>query len=141
MRPGASIAMLLLGAPLLVGCKFDAQCKDMELSRLQSADRVVVVTNNMQELRVITDAQTVAKLGAFAVSHPDNWEVPLAGPPVALVRGDFYRGSQFLGDLGLGSDFISAQGCGHFQSRSVSAKDREALLKLLGIADPYRGNP
>ncbi len=133
--------MLLLGAPLLVGCNLDAKCEDMGFSRLQSADRVVVVSNNMQQLRVITDVQTVAKLGAFAMSHPDNWHVPLTGAPVALVRGDFYRGSQLLGDIGLGSNFISAQGCGYFQSRVVTAKDRVVLLRLLGVADPYDGNP
>jgi len=134
------VAILIPTTILLASCNLDAPCEDMAFGRLTSADRAVVRTNNMRDLREITDAATIDKLTAFAISHADNWETPIAGTPVAMLRVDFYSGNDFLGDFGLGSDFLSAQGCGFFQSRSVDPKDREALLQLFGVPDPYKSS-
>jgi len=90
--------------------------------------------------RTISDPASISNLVAFAEAHENGWEVPWWGPRGALVRANFYSGSRFLGDLGVGSDFLGAQGCGDFHSRPVSAGDRVAIMRMFGVPDPYKDN-
>ena len=76
-------------------------------------------------------------LAAFADRHSSGWSYPWYGPPVARLRADFYDGDSFLGDFGVGTSFLSAQGCGYFQSRNINDSDRIELVKLIGVGDPY----
>ncbi|WP_158884401.1 hypothetical protein [Rhodanobacter sp. L36] len=94
----------------------------------------------MTTLRVIRDNREIGQLTAFARTHDTQWKTNGAGVPVALVGANFYAGNKFLGDLDVGNNFLTAQGCGDFQSRDVSPQDREEVLGLLGVKDPYEGN-
>jgi len=109
----------------------------MQFARLQPADRVLITTSMNETLRTISDPASVAALISFAEAHATGWEVPWYGPPGALVRANFYAGNRFLGDLGVGSDFVSAQGCGDFPSRPISAEDRAIVMRMFGVPDPY----
>lgn len=135
----------LFAAALLVltfgGCTMGARCPDMQFARLRPADRVLIITNMNETLRTITDPALVAALVSFAEAHASDWEVPWSGPPGALVRANFYAGNRFLGDLGVGSTFLSAQGCGDFPSRPVSADDRAVVMQMFGVPDPYAKAP
>lgn len=114
-------------------CGFRTSCPDMRFARLRPADRVMITSNMNDALRTISDPVSISNLVAFAEAHESGWGTPWFGPPVALVRAHFYSGSRFLGDLGVGTDFLTAQGCGSFQSRRVSASDRTAVMQLFGV--------
>src|SRR5439155_7430636 len=114
-------------------CGFRTSCPDMRFARLRPADRVMITSNMNDALRTICDPVSISNLVAFAEAHESGWGTPWFGPPVALVRAHFYSGSRFLGDLGVGTDFLTAQGCGSFQSRRVSASDRTAVMQLFGV--------
>jgi hypothetical protein len=109
----------------------------MQFARLRPADRVVITTNMNETLRTISDPTLVAALVSFAEAHASDWEVPWWGPRGSLVRANFYAGNRFLGDLGVGSTFLTAQGCGDFQSRAVSPDDRVIVMQMFGVPDPY----
>jgi hypothetical protein len=79
----------------------------------------------------------VAALVSFTEAHATGWEVPWYGPRGSRVRANFYAGGRFLGDLGVGPTFLTAQGCGDFQSRPVSADDRAVVMGMFGVPDPY----
>jgi hypothetical protein len=137
ITPRTSLLAVATLALATNGCTIGARCSDMEFARLRPADRVLITTNMNETLRTITDPASVAALVSFAEAHASDWEVPWYGPPGALVRANFYAGNRFLGDLGVGSTFLSAQGCGDFPSRPVSADDRAVVMRMFGVPDPY----
>jgi|RhiMetdeSRZDD1v2_1073273.scaffolds.fasta_scaffold110918_2 hypothetical protein len=137
IEPQASLFAAAAFVLAISGCTIGARCRDMQFARLRPADRVLITTNMNETLRTISDPASVAALVSFAEAHASDWEVPWYGPPGALVRANFYAGNRFLGDLGVGSTFLSAQGCGDFPSRPVSGADRAVLMQMFGVPDPY----
>jgi hypothetical protein len=130
MRPA------LLALPIFAGgCAFGHPC-DMRFERLTRADRVVIASNLGKPLRTVADTQLVGQLVRFAVDHGSDWGEPWYGTPVPLFRADFYRGSTFLGHLGVGSDFLEPQGCGGFQSRSLTPRAASGSWRYLGSQIP-----
>jgi hypothetical protein len=109
----------------------------MQFARLRGANRVVVTTNMNETLRTISDRASIAALVAFAEAHDRDWGAPWYGPAVALVRANFYADDRFLGDLSVGNTFLTAQGCGGFNTRPVSPDDRAAVMVIFAVADPY----
>src|SRR5256885_15605136 len=118
-------------------CTMGASCPDMQFARLRMADRVLITTNMNETLRTISDPTSIAALVEFAEVHAGGWAVPWYGPQGSLVRANFYAGNRFLGDLGVGSTILTAQGCGDFNSRPVSAADRLIVMRMFGVSDPY----
>lgn len=137
MRAAATAGLAALAA--LAGCSFGKRCPDMAFERLRSADRVRVRVGAQglpdSTEHTITDAAAIARIVAFAEARPDGWGVPWYGAPVAHADAAFYEGGRFLGDLGAGHGFLTAQGCGWFQSRSATRDEVAELLTLLG-AEP-----
>ena len=131
-------SLLLAAVSLLLSSCLDGKaCEDMPFDEFVKADRVEI-TNNMNEpLRKISKRAEINKLAAFAKLHKSGWRTPFSDTPIALVGAKFYRGEEFLGDFGIGSSFLTAQGCGYFQSRSVSPDDRATIMKLFAVKDPY----
>jgi hypothetical protein len=121
---------------LLSGC-LDNECVDMQFERLSETDKIVISNNMNKEIRSINDRATISQIVNFTLSHKTTWATPLAGTPVALLRANFYSNGKFIGDLGVGSNFLTAQGCGYFQSRSVSDNDRKIIMGLFSVDDPY----
>lgn len=112
----------------------------MKFDRFRKTDLIVVTDNMNRDLRTINNRATIVEVARFTLSHKSDWKTPWAGTPIALIRANFYVGGKFIGDLGVGSNFRTAQGCDDFRSRSVSAKDRETIMNLLAVKDPYTGN-
>lgn len=124
----------------LSGCLKDARCPDMKFERLTQTDKIVITDNMSRELRSINDRAKIEEITDFALSHSSGWKVPWTGTPVAMVQANFYVGEKLVGDLGVGGDFLTAHGCGYFQSRSVSKKDRKTIMSLLEVEGLYVGN-
>jgi len=121
----------------LFGCLMPPPCLNMQFDQLTRTDRIVITDNMGKSLRVITDTAEIKKITDFTLSHRSGWETPWSGTPIALLRANFYCQKSFVGDLGVGDDFLTSQGCGRFQSRSVSEKDREIIMGLFSVDDPY----
>ena len=131
--------VVLISAVGLSACLENKPCPEMNFERLNQTNRIVITDNMNKEIKTITDLSRIGEIKNFALSHSTGWETPWYGAPVALVRANFYVGEKFIGDFGVGKNFLSAQGCGFFQSREVSAKDRETILGLFAVKDPYEG--
>jgi hypothetical protein len=114
-----------------IGC---TPCKNMGFERFQRATRVEITTNHNQVLRNIEKLADVRALVEFTQAYKDGWSTPWAGAPIAPVRVNFYQREQFLGDFGIGEGFLAAQGCGGFQSRSISSEERARLIQLFGVS-------
>lgn len=115
------------------GCG-DNPCDHMNFEEFRNANRIEITDSLSNVLRKIQEPKEINALVEFAISHKSGWGTPWAGTPIASINANFYQGDNFLGDFGLGSNFLAAQGCGYFQSRSINYKDRATLIKLFGVA-------
>ena len=125
----------LIAAIAAASCS--APCSNMHFERLRETNRAVITIDSHAVGSEIQSPDALAALVNFAETHSSSWGEPWYGAPVAKLRVEFYAGDRFLGDLGVGTNFISAQGCAFFQSRAVSPSDRRKLLALIGVGDPY----
>jgi hypothetical protein len=128
--------LLVFLSNLVSGC-VNTECKNMGFERFQNTNRIEVTDNLGKVLRKIENPAEIKALVDFAMSYKSGWSTPWSGAPIALSRADFYQDDDFLGDFGVGSDFLSAQGCAYFQSREIDPKDRAKLIQLFGVKDPY----
>ena|ERR1035441_433538 len=127
--------LLLLSSLILVACDRLGGCP-MQFERFNGADHAVARIEG-KPLIEISSPERLRDIAAFAQKHSSWWHVPWYGTPVARLDLEIYAGGKFLGDLGIGTSFLTAQGCDDFQSRGVGAADREALIALIGVGDPY----
>ena len=132
--PFAAVAVIAVTA----GRTLAASCPDMRSAELRAADRVLITSSMNDPLRTISDPSSISDLVAFAEAHESGWGAPRWGPSGGLLRANFYSRNRFLGDLGVGSDFLAAQGCADLQSRPLPAGDRAAVIRMFGVPDPYK---
>lgn len=132
--------VLLILVLLSGGCSKDDPCPDMRFERFLKVNRIVITDNHNNELRTIQDDATISGITNFAVAHGSDWKAPWHGTPVALVRANFYIDDKFLGDFGVGNNFLTAQGCRAFLSRQVSQNERSEIMQLFAVLDPYAKN-
>jgi hypothetical protein len=130
-------SIILVCTLVLSGCLVDPPCPDMGLERLQRTDRIVLTGNNLQEIATIVEKSRIDEIVEFALAHQEGWRTAIVGTPIEHLRANFYAQDKFIGGLGVGSDFLTAQGCGRFVFREVSAADRSRLMSLLAVPDPY----
>lgn len=132
--------MLLLFALFVsfCGCIKAPPCLNMQFDVLAGADRIIITDNTGKPLRRVTEPSEIKQISGFALSHRSDWETPWSGTPIAPIRANFYQNNRFIGDLGVGDDFLTSQGCGRFQYRPVSETDRQWIMKLFSVEDPYR---
>ena len=109
----------------------------MDFEAFRQADRAVITVDSHASDDEIRSVDTLRALAGFAEEHSSGWSYPEFGPPIARLSVQFFAGDRFLGDFGVGTDFLAAQGCGYFYSRAVSAADRQKLIALIGVPDPY----
>lgn len=135
MRRTITLALCIIS---LASCEMSTrQCVDMKFGRLKQADRIDITDNLNRRIRVITDKEQIGQFVAFAQAHDTGWGTPWDGTPIAMIGAQFFAGEKFIGNLDVGSNFLVAQGCGYFQSRSVSHRDRKVIMDLFGVKDPY----
>jgi hypothetical protein len=109
----------------------------MNFEPIMQTDSIIISDNMGKEIRTITDKTKIREITNFVRSQNTGWVTPWAGVPVALVRANFYSGNKFINDFGVGSNFATFQGCGFWQSRKLSAKDRKMIMSLFAVKDPY----
>jgi hypothetical protein len=125
-----NIFLMITWTAMLFGC---SRCKDMGYFHTwETADSVVVKGSSKALLRTITDKAVILGLARFAEAHQTGWSLPAAGTPIAPVTLEFFSGTKFLGHLGVGHNFLEAQGCDDFVSRNLSGADRSAVIRMLG---------
>jgi hypothetical protein len=114
-----------------VGCS--KSCKDMGFASFEKADRIVVKKMSATVIATIADHSRIVAIAQFAEAHGNDWRAPVAGTPIGSIALEFYSGDRFLGDLGVGREFLEAQGCGYFFSRPLSHDDFLEITRQLGV--------
>jgi hypothetical protein len=109
-------------------------CQSINFSSLAQANRMRIATNHDETLRETSVPAEIASLVKFFSARTDQWCKPWAGVPIGRARAELYLGKKFLGAVSLGSNFA---GAGQWRVRSLEKPEREELLRLFGIADPY----
>jgi hypothetical protein len=89
-------SIILVCTLVLSGCIVDPPCPDMGHRREEPIDEIV----------------------EFAVAHQQGWKTGVFGTPIERLHANFYVQDTFIGGLGVGSDFLTAQGCGRFVFRA-----------------------
>lgn len=129
----ANVILVVAWMATLFGC---SRCRDMGyFHSWETADRVLVKGNSKTLLRTITDKTVILGLAQFAEAHQTRWSLPAAGTPIAPLTLEFFSGPKFLGHLGIGQNFLEAQGCDDFVSRNLSGADHSAVIRMLGNPD------
>lgn len=118
----------------LSACGLAGDCQSMKFSSLAQANRMRISTNHDKTLRETTDRAEIASLVKFVSARTDSWCKPWAGVPIGLARAELYSDKTFLGAVSLGSNFA---GAGQWRVRTLEKAEREELLHIFGIADPY----
>jgi len=126
-----------LTAFMLASCSTSNECPYMDFQEFRVADRALITVDSNAIDDEIRSVDRLRALVDFAEEHNSGWSSPVFGPPIARLSVQFFVGNRFLGDFGVGTDFLAAQGCGYFYSRAVSAADRQKLIALIGVPDPY----
>jgi hypothetical protein len=125
-----NVILVVAWMAMLFGC---SRCKDMGyFHSWETADRVLVKGNSKILLLTITDKTIILGLAKFAEAHQTGWSLPAAGTPIAPLTVEFFSGTKFLGHLGIGQNFLEAQGCDDFVSRNLSGADHSAVISMLG---------
>lgn len=83
---------------------------------IEGATRVEVEGNLGGRARIIKDPDQVRQITAFVNRYPSGWggSSGLFGVPVPQVIANFYRGEEFLGHFGAGTNFFETQRQGTF---------------------------
>ena len=98
----------------------------------ETSDRIELSENSKAALETISDKERILQVARFVENREDGWSVPLVGTPIARFNLRFYSGRTFLGHLGIGTNFLEAQGCDGFVSRNLPPKERQLLVSLIG---------
>ena len=106
----------------------------MNFSSLAQANRMRIATNHDKTLRETTDKTEIALLVKYVSARTDGWCKPWAGAPIGLVRAELYADKKFLGAVSLGANFA---GAGQWRVRTLEKTEREELLHIFAISDPY----
>ena len=93
-----------------------------------------IATNHDKPLRETTDQTEIAALVKFVSARTDGWCTPWAGIPIGLAHAELYADKKFLGAVSLGSNFA---GAGQWRVRALEKTERDELLHIFAISDPY----
>lgn len=118
---------------LAIGC----DGPDRELPPIPASSEIRVRLSSTEKEPIhIDDRQVVEQVISLANQYRGGWTVPLAGPPVAQTRLEFYSDGELVADLGLGGDFLTRTH-GNFYSAVVGEAQVQQFRDLLGITNPY----
>lgn len=132
MALGASRGICVLVAILIAGC--DQEVRPYPLLEGVTRIEVRVRLGSLDTtLAPITDRDSVQRIVAFVNARRDHWTTPWYGVPVPTTIADFYRGKEFLGHVGTGTNFLETQRRGEFTSRVASAEEVATFNALLGL--------
>jgi hypothetical protein len=115
-------------------CGFAEDCQNVNFSSLAQANRMRIATNHDKTLRETTDQAEIASLVTFVSARTNSWCKPWAGVPIGLARAELYLDKKFLGAVSVGANFA---GAGQWRVRTLERAEREELLRIFGISDPY----
>jgi hypothetical protein len=125
---------MLLLATLSIACSSSAMScgrRSIATEKLEGADRIDVIVHN-EKISTISEPQKIRDTLAFIRKYRDGWVEPLAGPTGALLRFSFFENDRFLGEFGLGWNYIASGGL----SRSAPESEINDLAHRLNLQWP-----
>jgi hypothetical protein len=119
---------------LAMGCSIAEDCKDLEFSSLDLADKMRIVTNHGKSIRETKDQSEISSLVRFVSARKNKWCIPWYGSPIGSVRAELYSDNRLLGSISMGRNFI---GAGMWRVRSITQPEREELLLIFAVENRY----
>jgi hypothetical protein len=114
-----------------------AQDSSLDLDTFAQATSLSLTDNLNFVLTETEDRDTIRRLLELIGRYRDGWSTPRSGVPVATLKLSFSApGGRPLGNVGLGTTFLSAHQAGAFSSRAVEEDVRAEALAVLGVTDP-----
>jgi hypothetical protein len=133
-------AALVTSAILVVSC---SKRQSLDFRALGAADRIQIKDLTAQsdlEVGRIDDSVKVRYVLEFLERHKDGWTEPFGGSPIPQLMMEFYKDGNRLGGVGLDSERLIADPATHgWWSLPISSKERDDLLKQLGLTLPQSG--
>ena len=104
---------------------------------LGKVTRIEARTNEKENVKTIVDPGQISKIVAFVDAHRSGWggSGDMYGVPVPRIILDFYDADNFKGHFGIGKGFVETQRVGAFASRSISEREAQEFLNLIGMSD------
>lgn len=110
-------------------------CTTMDFSSLDKpTTRLRITDRHGEPVRETTRRADIEALLHFVAARPGAWCRPLDETPVGWMGIELYAGNFLQDTLHIGPSFI---GVGHWRIRNIELAERQELLRLLGVADPY----
>lgn len=130
----SSSTYLLIVAALTVACSSMTACGrrwTIDTGKIAGADRVDVILHN-EPIATISDPQRVRDIVEFFGRYREGWSEPIGGPLGPSLNFFFYQKGQYLGDFGIGLDYITTGA----SSRPAPASEINNLASRLGLKWP-----
>jgi hypothetical protein len=93
----------------------------------------VVVNDQNQILKKITDPVKIAEVIKFVNDHRHGWYTPIQDVPVPKITLRFYNHTQYKGAFGVGSNFFYSQRDGRFDAKSATVEEIQSFLNLIEV--------
>lgn len=108
--------------------------REIDFHTLNNINYISVVTNLNVEIKSIREKDKIDGVIAFAKRFKEGWGMPIAGPPVAPIRIQFFSGDDLKADLGIARNFITTTG-DNFYSREITPEESREILMLLDLKE------
>lgn len=136
---GSLLRLLVAAGTLLAvaGCGSNVviDCTALDFSSLEKpTSRLRIVDRHGEPIRETDRRTDIEALLRFVAARPDAWCRPLDETPVGWLGVELYMGNFLQDTFQIGPSFI---GVGHWRIRNIDLAERQELLRLLGVADPY----
>src|SRR5262249_48164501 len=101
----------------------------------------IVVMDQSQKLKVITDHDHIARIVKSIDQNRHGWYMPLQGTPIPKIKLLLYNNGEFKGVFGIGVNFFETQHGDRFDAKPATDEEIQNFLNTLGVDKKrlYRG--
>ncbi len=114
--------------------------KKVDYRQLGDVTKIVVMDQD-QKLKIITDQEHVARIVKAIDENRHGWYMPIQGTPIPKIKLLFYNNEEFKGSFGIGEDFFWTQREGRFDAKPATDEELQTFLNTVGVDKKrlYRG--
>ena len=116
-----------------IASKSEIDTEDFTFEDFETADEIIVTTNLNEELGRITSPEKLKAVLGFLQEHKTSWHVPIDGVPVAMLRLNFYKAGEILGNVGIDVTFLTTHQFGSFWSKESNILERQKIIDIIDL--------
>jgi len=83
----------------------------------------IVVMDQSQKLKVITDPEHIARIVKSIDQNRHGWYMPIQGTPIPKIKLLLYNNGEFKGVFGIGEDFFETQRGDRFDAKPATDEE------------------